>query len=357
MKRPAIVLALLFLILIAPVRAATLSIEIRDLSNKPIPGVVIAYSYNGTPPAMSGGGSVTTDAEGKATLIHPGLGGSSCLLLSAITYSISKQGFQFTQTSGSLPCGPVSSDLSVTGTDLPKITSVSAASYEARLTGNMIAATFGTNLAAFTEFAVSGLETSLANRSVLIKDTRGIEKAAELLFVSPGQINYIVPGDLSEGIATIKLAASDGSAVGAEFAGIRNIAPGVFAANADGRGIAAALIVRVKPGNIQSYEPVATLDEALGRFVARPIDLGPASEVVYLTLFGTGWRNTASIATTTVVIGGITSELQYAGVQPTIAGLDQINVRLSRDLIGRGEVTVAVEVSGVFAKPVNINIK
>ncbi len=357
MKRLTGVLAVLALVVTATVRADTLKIEILDLSSNPIPDVTIAYSYKATPPAVPGGGTLNTDADGRATLVHPGLGGSSCMLISAITYAISKPGFQFGQTGGSLPCGPVSHNLSVTGTDLPKMTSVSAASYEPGLVSEMIAAAFGSELATFTEFALSGLETNLAERTLLIRDARGVEKAAQLIFVSPTQINYVVPSDLSEGPALFKLIGTAGTPIGAQFAPIRRLSPGLFTANADGRGVAAAVIVRVRSGNVQSYEPVARLDEASGKFVAAQIDLGPGSDFVYLALFGTGWRKTASLSTVTVVIGGVPSQVEYAGKQPTIDGMDQINVLLSRELIGKGGAVVDVRIDGNLANLVLISIK
>ena len=279
------------------------------------------------------------------------------MLISSITYTISKPGFQFVPSGGQLPCGPVTHNLSVTGTDLPTITSVSEASYESRLASDMLAAVFGTNLAQFTEFAQTLTERMLADRSLFIKEVRGVERSAQLIFVSPTQINYVIPPDVAEGPVTIRLATNDGTSVGAQFSEIRRIAPGVFSANSDGRGVASAMIVRVKPGNVQSEEPVAKFDEMLAKFVAVPIDLGPASEIVYLALFGTGWRNSASISTVTVTIGGVACEVQYAGKQPTIDGLDQINVRLARELIGRGDVNVEVRVNGVLANPVLVNIK
>lgn len=357
MKRVIGVAGFLVLVLSLTGRADTLRIEIRDLSDNPIPDVTISFSYNATPPASPGSGNIKTDSDGRATLVHPGLGGSSCLLFSAITYSITKPGFQFAQTSGLLPCGPVTSDLSVIGTGIPPMTSVSAASYERRLAPEMLAAAFGPELATLTEFASGENETTLANRSILIKDARGVEKAANLIFVSPAQINYVLPAGLSEGTATLRLIGADGTAIKAEFSGLRNLAPGVFTANADGQGIVAAYIVRVRPGNVQTLEPVTRYDEAAVKFVPVPIDLGTEAESVFLVLFGTGWRNGASLSSVTVTISGVASPVEYAGKQPSMEGLDQINARLPLALVGKGDVIVDVRVSGLLANLVHVSIK
>jgi len=56
-------------------------------------------------------------------------------------------------------------------------------------------------------------------------------------------------------------------------------------------------------------------------------------------------------------IGGVDCQAPYAGAQGGFTGLDQINVRLPRSLIGRGEVDVALTVDGQAANTVKVQIK
>lgn len=56
-------------------------------------------------------------------------------------------------------------------------------------------------------------------------------------------------------------------------------------------------------------------------------------------------------------IGGTDAQVQYAGIQPTLAGLDQINALIPRSLIGRGEVDVVIKADGQEANTVKIRIK
>jgi uncharacterized protein (TIGR03437 family) len=58
-----------------------------------------------------------------------------------------------------------------------------------------------------------------------------------------------------------------------------------------------------------------------------------------------------------VAIGGVNSEVLFAGDAPGFVGLDQCNVRLSRSLIGRGEVDVVLTVDGESANTVRISIR
>lgn len=86
-------------------------------------------------------------------------------------------------------------------------------------------------------------------------------------------------------------------------------------------------------------EPVVELNAA-GQVVAKPIDLGPPTDQVFLLLYGTGIRGRGTTPNTTVTVGGATQTVQYTGAQGQFLGLDQVNVRLNRNLAGRGLVDV-----------------
>ena len=135
------------------------------------------------------------------------------------------------------------------------------------------------------------------------------------------------------------------------------VAPGLFAANANGAGVAAALAVRVKADDTQSYEPVAQYDATTNQQIAVALNLGPASEQLFLLLFGTGLRGRSSLANVTVKIGNESAEVFYAGAHCCFVGVDQVNVKLPRSLIGSGEVEVTLMVDGLPANKVTIKLE
>lgn len=236
--------------------------------------------------------------------------------------------------------------------------SVSAASYIGNaLAPDSLASAFGVNLATRTEAATDiNLPTSLANTTVRIKDSAGIERLAQLLFVSPTQVNYLVPSTLAAGPATVTITNELGVAsTGTIF--VNHIEPGLFAANADGRGPAAAVVQRVRTDNSQSYEPVVRFDATTNRFVTVPITLGPESDRVFLLLFGTGLRYRSAVSNVKVYVGGVEAIVTDALAQPEYAGLDQINALLPRSLAGRGEVDVVVTVDGRITNQVRVQIQ
>ena len=237
-------------------------------------------------------------------------------------------------------------------------TAVSAASYARyRLAPESITATFGANLATATQTATTlPLPTTLANTSVKIKDAAGVERLSPLFFVSPEQINHLIPAGTAPGVALVTVM-NGATNVAAGTAMITATSPGLFSADSSGQGLAAAVVLRVRSDNSRVFEPMVRFDSTQNKFIAVPIDLSEASEQVYLLLFGTGLRNYSAIEKVNAKVGGADAAVSYAGDQGGFAGLDQINLQLPRILQGRGDVSVELTVDGKTANAVRINIK
>lgn len=237
------------------------------------------------------------------------------------------------------------------------VVNVSAANYIASALGpESIATAFGSNLATATLGGVTvPLPTALAGTQVLVKDSAGTGRLAPLFFVSPFQVNYQIPPGTAPGAATMTLTSGDGT-ISIGTVQIATIAPGIFTANATGRGLAAALALRVKADGSQTYEPVAQC-AAGGECVPRPVDLGPDTDRVFLVLFGTGIRFHGSLMGVSARVRGENAEVLFAGPAPNLVGLDQVNVLLPRSLIGSGMVNVTLVVNGQTANTVQINIR
>jgi uncharacterized protein (TIGR03437 family) len=124
------------------------------------------------------------------------------------------------------------------------------------------------------------------------------------------------------------------------------VAPGLFAANANGNGLAAAYIVRVKADGTQSQELVA------GGAVA------PAADGIYLSLYGTGLRNPSDPRNTRVTVGGVFVPVLYAGSQNQFDALDQVNVGpLPASALTPGLKDIVIEVDGSRSNTVQVEFK
>lgn len=249
---------------------------------------------------------------------------------------------------------------SVATPDISSVAAVSAASYNgSAIAPDSFVALFGLSLAGETRTAATiPLPTVLADTKVEVEDSAGVRRVAGLFFVSPEQINLQIPPGTSRGTARITvinpLTQGNGGSRLRSTVRIEQIAPAIFTANADGTGVPAGIIQRVR-GNVTSFEPIAEISFS-GRFEPKPIELGPEGDEVYLLLFGTGWRGASSDSQVVVRIGGVVVPVYFAGPQGDYVALDQLNIRLPRELLGRREVELSLEVDGMIANIVRLYI-
>jgi uncharacterized protein (TIGR03437 family) len=233
---------------------------------------------------------------------------------------------------------------------------VSAAAFtKTQLAAEEWAVAFGTGLANATEIATSlPLPLTLAGVQVIVKDSAGDERPAPLLLVSPNQVNFLVPAGTAVGPASVTL--NNSSRTFVSLMNVATVAPGLFSANSDGTGVAAAQAFAVAPDETQTILPVSQCGSTPLSCTTVPVDLGPAGNRLVLALYGTGIRGRSASSNVTCNIGGLTVPVDYAGEQPQYAGLDQVNVTVPRSLAGRGEVGIFLVVDGQTSNTVTVNI-
>ena len=238
---------------------------------------------------------------------------------------------------------------------MPTVATVSAASYRgSELARESIASAFGSNFATAAQGASTlPLPTTLAGASVKVRDSAGTERFAPLFYVAPTQINYQIPPGTANGAAEVSVLNS-GIVVGKGTIIVMNTTPGLFSATANGKGLAAATIQRIRNG-ISTYESAITLSQ--GQVIAVPIDVSQPTDEVYLALYTTGLRYRSDLSNVSATIGGATARVLFAGMQGTFVGLDQVNIQIPRSLAGRGEVDVELRVDGQIANLVRVSIK
>jgi uncharacterized protein (TIGR03437 family) len=179
---------------------------------------------------------------------------------------------------------------------------------------------FGQNLCSQTAagdwIAPGQLPTSLGGCSVAVN---GIP--AMLQFVSPGQINFVVPQNLGAGMSTVMVNNGSQTQSGTMIAG--QAGPGVFATNGMGMGEGAML-----NGMMWSLGPFSTTTNGQPTYVAMYVTgLDPSTKPV-------------------VTIGGIPVDVMWFGNAPGYAGLQQINFMLPSGMAGVGRAPVTVTSNG-----------
>jgi len=210
----------------------------------------------------------------------------------------------------------------------------------------------GWQLSAGTATAGTGsLPTILADSTVTVRDEQGVDRLAPLYFVSPNQINFVIPAETSIGNATITIASAGRSVISGTIY-VAAIAPSLFEANAD--TLAAANLLRIR-GDVSEYDPISQLDPATNQVVAIPIDLSPDTDTFYLITYGTGLRFRSSADSVRATVGGVDSPVVYAGSAGASDGLDVVNILLPKDLHGWADILITVD--GVAANTVRILFK
>ena len=235
---------------------------------------------------------------------------------------------------------------------------VSAASYFGPpLAAGSIASGFGQGLAPVTASADSlPLPASLGGISLQVTDAGGYTYAAPLFYVSPAQVNFLVPDGVAAGPATIAVYRGE-VALFTDKAQIEDLAPALFSANSDGKGVASAYVLRVAADGTASTQLVFSCPGGAGTCTFEPIDMGAPEDRTFLSLFGTGIRYHSGLTSVSVGIGGVQASVLYAGPQWQYAGLDQVNVEVPQQLRGRGQVEVALAVASKPANKVTVSFR
>jgi uncharacterized protein (TIGR03437 family) len=167
--------------------------------------------------------------------------------------------------------------------------------------------------------------------SITIEDSTGATFQGTVLYSSPSQINFAIPAGLDAGPATVTIGSQTGSVL------IAPVAPALFTLNEP--GLAAAYVTRAASGGAVTNEPIAQLQN--GVYTPVPIDV--TAGTVYLILFGTGIRNAWDLNATSS-----TMPVEYAGPQPSVPGLDQVNLLLPASLAGSGCSNVTLRAGAPF---------
>jgi uncharacterized protein (TIGR03437 family) len=134
---------------------------------------------------------------------------------------------------------------------------------------------------------------------------------------------------------------------------VASVSPGLFAANGNGAGVAAATAARVGPQETANL-PVFSCQPAALSCLSTPLPLGDTADTVYVALYGTGIRGARSVQ---AYVAGQTVPVLYFGAQQQYAGLDQINISLPMSLAGTGEASVYLVVDGKTSNMVSLSIQ
>jgi uncharacterized protein (TIGR03437 family) len=335
--------------LAVPGTAAITSLLLAATPNPVQVAQTVTLTATVTSPSGTPGGSVTfSNAQG--TLGTADLNGAG---QATLTTSFAAPGSQVITASfaGNAQFAPSTSAASLLSVIPRQLGIVSSASGSAPVSPDSLVSIYGDHLTATV--ASAGLlpwPTILGGISVVFRDSGGTERLAALKFVSPGQINAVVPADQPVGPAVVVVRSGTTDVMSGTVM-IADTAPALFAGDGSGKGAAAALVELVHANGSIDLEFGFQCD-GTGKCTTLPMSLGSGGDVPVLVLFGTGIRRGGAAAR--VMVGSQTLTPSYAGPQPQYGGVDQVNVTLPAALRGAGEVPVVVTIGNSVSNTVMV---
>lgn len=224
----------------------------------------------------------------------------------------------------------------------------------------MITATSGQRFTSLTMDAQSGHSYELGPISVMVKG-----QAAEVLSISPTTITFRVPDTLPGGLVDVAVTSREGY-LSYSTAAVSGLNPTIFL-NAESLGQGAIVnALNVYSGSFSTVTPAQLLGldtrTRLSIF-ATGITSGVGNTDPSNDIWLPNGQSLANLAESVMVqarkSNGMTINLpvEYAGMQGTLSGLDQVNVILPPDFAGAGSVEVTLVVRGVRSNPITLTVQ
>lgn len=234
----------------------------------------------------------------------------------------------------------------------PAVTSgniVSAATNTAAaLAPNSWMTIYGSNLSATTrawaasDFVAGGMPFSLDDVSVLLT-VNGTARLAYIGYVSPTQVNVLIPCDANPGNTTVLVKNPAGSSTAVPIT-VAAAAPQFFSTN--GKSVLGAHISGVIVGTVAPAAPGETI-------VLYATGLGVVTPALVPGVVPTDALPV--VAPTQVTIAGAPATLSFAGLVPGTAGVYQLNVQVPSDAAA-GDLPVIVTSGSVSSAPLLLTI-
>lgn len=229
---------------------------------------------------------------------------------------------------------------------------VSAASFQPRIAPDSVASVLGSELAPREASAVrdenGALPIELEGVQVQIDGA-----PARLLYVSPKQINFVVPQELEPGVHNVTI--QTGSNIANGVADVRRVAPAIFSLDGSGRGRGAVLNGR---------------DLSPGPFLVESGDRDQRDRRTRLRAYATGLRlageasgpanqNVAQHVKAHALTGDgeeIELDVDFAGPATGLDGTDQVDLILPEELDGAGTVELHIAAGAAESNVVSFDV-
>jgi uncharacterized protein (TIGR03437 family) len=207
---------------------------------------------------------------------------------------------------------------------------------------------FGSNLASATQQAGAPYPATLGGVSVTVNGT-----AAPIYLVSPTQINFLVPYEVTGSTAGIIVKNSTGTS-NTVTVPLSNTSPGIYSVDYSGAGW--GVILHADYSLVTTASP-AKPGETVQVFLT---GLGPVKPTVADGVAAPSSPLSLVALTSSqllVYMNGQPAAVQFAGLAPGFPGLYQLNVTVPTNLMATGQVDLAINTPDAFTDQVFIPIQ
>ncbi|MCU1233068.1 MAG: repeat containing protein [Candidatus Solibacter sp.] len=220
---------------------------------------------------------------------------------------------------------------------------VNAANFTARISPGALASVFGSGFGSATIQPDLPLPNSAGGVTVTVNG-----KAAPILFLSPGQINFQVPWSTPTSGSVPVVVSFLGGNSNSMSAPVATAAPGLFTLSTG------AAIVQNFP-DFSLNDPTNPI-KAGGTIIAYLTGSGPVSPTMADGAIAPSGTLVSSTAAVTAKIGAATADVSFTGLTPGFVGLVQMNITVPSTL-SPGVYPLAVTIDGQAANTGTIAVK
>ena len=209
------------------------------------------------------------------------------------------------------------------------------------VTGGSWAAAFGT---------FPSVTQTIATTSPIPKTLGGVTVsvngvAAPVYFISPSQVNFLVPFAVTPGVRNVEVKTSSATLTGTVR--VISAAPGIFANSSGGA-------VVNQDGSLNADAARAVRGQVISIYATGP---GALSRAVEDGAGAPGSPLALTTSTPDVFIAGVPATVQFSGMAPGFSGLWQINAVVPERAFITGRVPLQVYIDGVDSNEVTIFVQ
>jgi uncharacterized protein (TIGR03437 family) len=197
--------------------------------------------------------------------------------------------------------------------------------------------------------------TFVSGTRVTLLSGDGSSRDLPLVYVSPTQLQALLPADVPVGVSNLSITTPFSSSAVTVPVTVQAVAPSLFAADGTGIGLASGTMTRTNPDGSTYTQPIAVCGGVPRSCGPAVLDLGVNPSPIVLTLQAAGLHNYGDLSSIQASVGSIQTTIMSVTASNQ-AGVDLLSLTFdSSSLAGLGQQPVTVTINGVASNTVLVD--